>query len=189
MFTVHTITDETLDNVTFPELVKLADEGKIQSYEVSQEVELVSMETQINTSNRYSPNLQLVLSKGAHELLYWGGCNTRRHSVLVSDEDIKAGYCYCYSGYFSDGEWTVDCKYPYLNLDLSSRVDSEGFSIETRTPLSDEEIDNLKAQVEALAKSNKDKLEAIAMFSYEQMEALKEQFGFDLFSIKVELEA
>lgn len=197
MFKVLTTTDEIL-NVTFPELVKMADEGKIESYEVSQEVELVSIETLINTNNRYSRKLELVMSKEAHNQMCGGGTNTKYHSVFVSDEDIKAGYCYNYSGYFSEGEWSgyfsegegeweVDCIYPVLNLDLSSRVDSEGFSIETRTPLSDEKIDNLKAQVEALAKSEKDKLIAISMFTYEQKEVLKNQFGFDLFSLETEL--
>lgn len=180
MFTVHTNNDETLENVTFPELVRLSDEGEIFQLGVSNQSEVISIELPFKSNHDWH-KVHLVISKGALNKLKEGRYGDRYEGTFISDEELEAAYCYKYEGNYDKGTWYLESQYPVLDLDLKRRVEEDFFCVTSRTPLSDEDIESLKQEVEGLHKYQVEGAEKlISSLTLEQKQALKQFYGLDL---------
>jgi hypothetical protein len=178
MFTVHTVNDEILKNITFTELVRLSDTGEIFQVEVDQ-TEVISKEVSLKSSCDWH-KVHLVISRKALSKLKQGEYGDRYGGIVISDKELEAAYCYKYEGNYN-GTWDITCDYPVLDLDLKRKVEEQFFYITSRTPLSDKEIESLKAEVEALCKyRNEGAEELISSLTLEQKQALKQFYGLNL---------
>lgn len=194
MFTVHTVNDETLESVTFPELVRLSDAGEIFQVEVSNQTEVISREVSLKSSYDNSScdwhKVHLVISREALSKLKQGGYGDRHEGIVISDEELEAAYCYKYEGNYYNGTWDITCDYPVLDLDLKRKVEEDFFYVTSRTPLSDEDIESLKQEVEGLHKKYQidgaEKL--ISSLTLDQKQALKQFYGLDLLGEDTDLD-
>lgn len=187
MFKVKLTNGSQLENVTFPELVELSDNKQIERFNILEGLKWVCIKDYARTNNSQFGNLNLLISDEAYSKVVSGGSDARYGCVFIPDEEVPSAYCYQYDGHYNNrkDEWYVDIRYPVLSISLSNFTDENRFFTESRTPLTDDEINRLKSKIEKESKITEEQLTILTTFSKEQLAILSTLTEEQLKSLKL----